>query len=55
MQRTLIISDIHGELKLFNKLLKKVKYNADKDQLILLGDYIDRGPHSKGVLDRVMA
>lgn len=55
MQRTLIISDIHGELKLFNKLLKKVKYNADKDQMILLGDYIDRGPHSKGVLDRVMA
>lgn len=55
MQRTLIISDIHGELKLFNKLLKKIKYNADKDQLILLGDYIDRGPDSKGVLDRVMA
>lgn len=54
MQRTLIISDIHGELKLFKKLLKKVKYSADKDQLILLGDYVDRGPDSKGVLERVM-
>ncbi len=54
MRRTLIINDIHGELKLLNKLLKKVKYTADKDQLILLGDYIDRGPDSKGVLERVM-
>lgn len=31
-----------------------MKYTADKDQLILLGDYIDRGPDSKGVLERVM-
>lgn len=54
MKRTLVISDIHGELKLFNKLLKKVKYDADKDQLILLGDYVDRGPDSKGVLDKVL-
>lgn len=54
MQRTLIISDIHGELKLFNKLLGKINYNPDKDKLILLGDYIDRGPDSKGVLNRVM-
>lgn len=54
MKRTLVISDIHGELELFNALLEKVKYDATEDQLILLGDYIDRGPDSKGVLNRVM-
>ncbi len=54
MKRILAISDIHGELELFNELLEKVNYNPSRDQLILLGDYIDRGPDSKGVLNRVM-
>lgn len=53
MKRILAISDIHGELKLFDSLLEKVKYDADEDQLILVGDYVDRGPDSKGVLNRV--
>lgn len=53
MKRILVISDIHGELKLFDSLLEKVKYDADEDQLILLGDYVDRGLDSKGVLNRV--
>lgn len=53
MKRILAISDIHGELKLFDSLLEKVKYDADEDQLILLGDYVDRGLDSKGVLNRV--
>ncbi|CAD2074688.1 metallophosphoesterase family protein [Phocicoccus pinnipedialis] len=53
MKRTLVISDIHGELNLFNELLEKVNYDKDKDQLILLGDYIDRGPYSKQVIERV--
>ncbi|ANU15247.1 Serine/threonine protein phosphatase [Planococcus halocryophilus Or1] len=54
MKRLLAISDIHGELELFNELLEKVEYDAAVDQLILLGDYVDRGPNSKRVLDRVM-
>ncbi|MDE0581492.1 serine/threonine protein phosphatase [Planococcus sp. A6] len=54
MKRILAISDIHGELDLFNKLLEKVEYDASNDQLILLGDYVDRGSDSKGVLERVV-
>lgn len=54
MKRILAISDIHGELDLFNELLEKVSYDASNDQLILLGDYVDRGPDSKGVLERVV-
>lgn len=54
MKRTLVISDIHGELELFEELLQKAGYDSAEDQLILLGDYVDRGPDSKGVLERVI-
>ncbi|EGA88410.1 serine/threonine protein phosphatase [Planococcus donghaensis MPA1U2] len=54
MKRLLAISDIHGELELFNELLERIEYDAAVDQLILLGDYVDRGPDSKEVLERVI-
>lgn len=52
--RTLVISDIHGCANEFNELLNLVEYVPGKDQLILLGDYIDRGPNSKEVVQKVM-
>ncbi|MFD2371453.1 metallophosphoesterase family protein [Brevibacillus sp. GCM10020057] len=54
MERMLVISDIHGELKKLEALLEKAEYDPRKDQLILLGDYVDRGPASQGVLDKIM-
>ncbi len=54
MKRTLVISDIHGELDMLTALLEKVAYTPDRDRLFLLGDYIDRGPNSKATLDKVM-
>jgi serine/threonine protein phosphatase 1 len=54
MKRTLVISDIHGEIELFERLLANVNYNSSQDQLILLGDYVDRGPNSKKVLEKVI-
>lgn len=54
MKRTLMISDIHGCMKQFDALLHEVEYDSSEDQLVLLGDYVDRGPHSKEVVDRVM-
>lgn len=48
------ISDIHGcydELKL---LLNRSEYDPARDQLVLLGDYMDRGPKSKQALELVM-
>lgn len=44
------ISDIHGCSKSFKALLEKIDFSKN-DTLFLLGDYIDRGPDSKGVLD----
>ncbi len=47
---TYAIGDIHGCLKTFKALLDRINFNKE-DTLFLLGDYIDRGPDSKGVID----
>ncbi|GAY78208.1 metallophosphoesterase [Sporolactobacillus inulinus] len=47
--RVLVISDIHGDLHLFQQLLKKVSYTP-ADTLILNGDLCERGPSSLGVI-----
>ena len=47
------IADIHGCCKTFRGLLDKMQIR-ETDHLYLLGDYIDRGPDSKGVLDTMM-
>jgi serine/threonine protein phosphatase 1 len=47
------ISDIHGCLKTFIALLDRIAF-SQADELYLLGDYIDRGEASKGVLDKIM-
>jgi len=49
-----MISDIHGCLDQFEMLLAKLGYTSGRDRLILLGDYVDRGPKSKEVVERVM-
>lgn len=46
-----LIGDIHGCLWELNALLRKIPAG---DDLIFLGDYIDRGPESKAVVERVM-
>jgi len=46
------ISDIHGDLAAFNRALKMLMLRKE-DTLFLLGDFIDRGLDSKGVIDRI--
>jgi serine/threonine protein phosphatase 1 len=45
-----VISDIHGCPKTFQALVESINLSK-ADQLFLLGDYIDRGNDSGGVLD----
>jgi serine/threonine protein phosphatase 1 len=52
--RLLAIGDIHGCLRAFDALLEAVSPQPD-DLLIALGDHVDRGPDSRGVLDRLIA
>lgn len=45
-----VIGDIHGCLKSLKAILKSITFEKN-DLLITLGDYIDRGPSSFGVLE----
>ncbi|MDF1660602.1 MAG: metallophosphoesterase family protein [Planctomycetota bacterium] len=51
--RLLAIGDLHGHLDPLNALLDLIQPCSD-DQLVFLGDYIDRGPDSFGVIDRLL-
>lgn len=48
------IGDIHGHAKKLRKLLDEIPYDPSLDILIFLGDYIDRGPASRHVIETVM-
>lgn len=53
MSKIIAIGDIHGELYKLQNLFDKLSINAN-DTLVFLGDYIDRGEHSKGVIDYLL-
>lgn len=52
--RTLVVGDIHGQLNLLNELLTKANYKPHEDFLVLIGDLVDRGEDSKGVVERAI-
>jgi serine/threonine protein phosphatase 1 len=52
--RTIAIGDIHGCALALAALVEAIQPAAD-DTLVPLGDYIDRGPDSRGVLDQLIA
>lgn len=50
------VGDIHGRLDLLTQLMDKITTHAKnrgatRTYLVFLGDYIDRGPDTKGVID----
>jgi len=49
-----IIPDIHGCARTLKTLLENMLKVTRDDELFFLGDYIDRGPASKDVLDYLM-
>ena len=51
MVRQFAISDIHGCAKTFRALVHEKIRLSRQDTLFLLGDYINKGPDSQGVLD----
>ncbi len=53
MKNYWIIGDIHGEVALLDLLLENIG-RFDPELIIFVGDYIDRGPHVKEVVDRIM-
>lgn len=54
VRRRFAIGDIHGCSQTLRKMMEDILQPDPDDILYLLGDYIDRGPDSKGVLDYLM-
>ena len=48
--RTFAVGDIHGDLAALKKTLAKLPKLDAEDTVILMGDYIDRGPESAQVI-----
>ena len=47
------VGDIHGELGMLEDLLALLPLQ-EEDSFVFLGDYIDRGPEPRGVVDRLI-
>ena len=52
--RRFAIGDIHGCFNTFESLLEDILMLKREDQIFLLGDYIDRGPRNREVLDYII-
>jgi serine/threonine protein phosphatase 1 len=51
MNKIFVVGDIHGCFDKLYALMDKIPVNYSQDQLIFIGDYIDRGQSSVDVLD----
>ena len=51
MQKIFAVGDIHGCYEKLRKLMDKLPIDMQRDQLLFIGDYVDRGPSSINVLD----
>lgn len=54
MPKIWVIPDIHGCSRTLKALVENMILPEKSDHLIFLGDYIDRGPDSKGVIDYII-
>lgn len=50
----LVIGDIHGCLSAFETMME-VTAPGREDLVVTLGDYVDRGPDSRGVIEKLLA
>lgn len=49
------IGDLHGQTAEMDRALALIEQDGGPDaQIVFLGDYVDRGPDSRGVLDRLI-
>ena len=52
------VGDIHGRADLFEKMIERIRADSaaigERPLIVLLGDYVDRGPSSRQVLERIL-
>lgn len=47
-----VLSDIHGDMDAFDSILSQIQLGED-DHLYIIGDVVDRGPHSIELIQRI--
>jgi serine/threonine protein phosphatase 1 len=55
MSFTYVIPDIHGRDDLLGRALAAISAHRGDGLIVMLGDYVDKGPHSKEVVERLRA
>lgn len=50
-----VVGDIHGRADLLDRLLGRLEQVAPGAQLVFVGDYVDRGPDSRAVIETLRA
>lgn len=56
MSKTFVIADLHGRFDLLQKALARIEESQHSGgTVVFLGDYVDRGPQSRQVIERIMA
>ena len=51
--RRYVIGDIHGCAKAARTLIENID-PTEEDELVFLGDYVDRGPNSRDVVQQII-
>lgn len=54
MSKIFAIADIHGCYDTLIALMKKLPLDKEKDTVVFMGDYVDRGPKTKQVIDQMI-
>ena len=55
MEKIFTIGDIHGCISKLRELMGRIEIDPQRDTLVFIGDYIDRGPDTKGVVDFILS
>jgi serine/threonine protein phosphatase 1 len=57
MSKTFVIPDIHARLDLLCDALTEIaaRSEGEADTIVTIGDYVDKGSDSKGVIDRLLS
>jgi serine/threonine protein phosphatase 1 len=55
MTLTYVIPDIHGRYDLLSEGLVEIIARGDAGVVVTIGDYVDKGPESKQVIDRLLS
>ena len=54
-KRTFVTTDTHGELEKLKNCLEQANFDYEVDELIHIGDVVDRGPDSYGVVELLLS